>query len=273
VLGVLTLAALAGQPSERRTARPGHVAPPETRSQAALFGCPEENPVFTRHVPPIMDIRQQQAIAARVESLSGQGWSVVFARPTRLGVFAFVDGDVEAARRVLLGADAAHVWQRDQGPEFGDGDDHDALVDQAMQWALEKPMEEVLGALRSLPNDGEPAYWDKAGAILVQWKGPLPARVASLDGMRPDGVLVIVEETPYSPREIQAANDRIVAADERGDIDAHLSALGACGDLSGALIGIRPESLGDRAGQLQEELSRIAGLPVHVVPVEPARAL
>ncbi len=273
MLGVLTLAAVTGQPSERRTPPPVHVAPPETRSQAALFSCPDLHPVFTRHVPPIMHIQEEQAKAHAVDEATGPGWKIAFAEPTRLGVIAFVDGDLAAARPVLRDLGATHVYRRDMGPEFGDGNDREALVDQALQWALEKPMRDVRRTLRGLPKDGDLAYWTRAGAVYVQWKRPLPAQVAALAETFVDGALVVVDETPYSPREIQAANDRLIAADERGEVDADLSTLGACGDLSGALVGIAPESLGDRADRLQEQLSRIARLPVRVVPMRPVRAL
>lgn len=273
LLGALVLGAVAGRTPER-AALPDHVAPPETRSQAALFSCPELHPVFTRHVPPIMEIGREWAIAGRVSELSGPGWSVAFAEPTRLGVFAFVDGDLAAAEPVVLAAGATHAYRRDQGPEFGGGEDRAALIEQALNWALEKPMEEVRRSLRALPDDGDLAYWLKAGAIFIQWKHPLPPEVAALAELRrPDGVLVVVEETPYSAREIVAAQNKIF--DERYEklVDASFAMARACGDLSGVLLGVDPASLGDRGPGIQEALSRIAGMPVHVVPEEPVQPL
>lgn len=247
-------------------------ANPTPRSQAALFSCPSQHPVFTRHAPPIMDIQEERAKAHAVEQASGTGWSVAFAQPTRLGVFAFVDGDLEAARPVLTGLGATHVYRRDMGPEFGDGHDEDALVDQAMQWALEKPMQDVRRALRRLPKDGELAYWDAAGAIFVQWKSPLPPQVAALAELhRPDGVLVVVEETPYSPREIVAAQNRVFTRRHEKEVGARFVMAGACGDNSGVLLGVEPDSLRNRRSELQEKLARIAGMPVHVVPQAPIR--
>lgn len=271
VLAVLVLGTVAGAPSVRR-AGALHVAPPETRSQAALFSCPSEAPVFTRHAPPIREIQEERARAHAVEQATGPDWKVVFARPTRLGVFAFVDGDLRAARPVLEALGATHVYQRDLGPEFGEGHDEDALVDQAMQWALEKPMQDVRRALRGLPKDGELAYWNEAGAIFVQWKTPLPQQVAALAETHVDGALVVVDETPYSPREIHAGVDRIFAAARAGKVAAELSSGGTCGNLSGALIGVTPATIGD-AGRLQEQLAGIAGMPVHVVPEEYAHPL
>lgn len=277
ILATLALGTVEGAPDRREGSRVGSGAAaggsPETLSQEALFACPERHPVFTRHAPPIMHIQEERAKARAVEQASGTGWSVAFAEPTRLGIFAFVDGDLDAAEPPLLAAGASHVWERDQGPEFGDGDDREALVSQGMQWALERPMTEVRRALAGLPDDGELAYWNEAGAIFVQWKRPLPAPVAALAESRLAGALVVVEETAYSPREITAASNRIFAAAGRGEIPAQLTSGGSCGDLSGVLIGVEPESLGARGPELQERLVRIAGVPVHVVPQEPARAL
>lgn len=282
VLAVLAAGTVLGAPSDDRTPGPHGSAPaapspsgrlPGPQSQDALFGCPERHPVFTRHVPPIMHIQEEREKAQRLAAMSGAGWSVAFAEPTRLGVFAFVDGDFDAAEPLLLAAGASHVWERDQGPEFGNGDDREALVSQGLQWALERPMTEVRRALAGLPDDGEFAYWNEAGAIFVQWKRPLPTQVAALAESRLAGALVVVEETAYSPREITAASNRIFAAAERGEIPASLTSGGSCGDLSGVLIGVEPESLGARGPELQERLVRIARAPVHVVPQEPARAL
>lgn len=277
VLGVLVagtvLGARSAGDSGRASTPSGTPRPAGPQSQAALFSCPELNPVFTRHVPPIMNIGEERAKAAAVEAASGEGWSVAFAEPTRLGVMAFVDGDVEAARPVLRALRAVHVWRHDTGPEFGDGHDRKAAVDWGMQWALEKPMREVRRALAGLPDDGELAYWNEAGAIFVQWKAPLPPQVAALAETYVAGALVVVEETAYSPREIIAAANRIFAADERGANPKGLTSGGSCGDNAGVLIGFDPTSLDDRGPELQEQLSRIAGMPVHVVPQEPARAL
>ena len=275
VLAILTAGTVLGAPSSD----PGSgTAPPSGRtpgpqSQDALFSCPERHPVFTRHVPPIMDRAVQEEGVAWLQGTSGPGWSVAFLEPTRLGLFAFVDGDVEAARADLLKRGIAHVYHRDAQPEFEDGDERKALVDQAMQWALDESMRDVRRALRGLPDDGELAYWTPAGAIFVQWKRPLPPAVAALAETYVDGALVVVEESAYAPREIRAAMERIFAAAERDEVPAQLNSGSACGDLSGVLIGVDPSSLGDRGPDLQERLARIAGMPVHVVPQEAARAL
>jgi hypothetical protein len=262
VLGALVFGTVAGRTPER-AAPPRHTAPPETRSQAALFSCPELHPVFTRHVPPIMEIGRERAIAARVSELSGSGWSVAFAEPTRLGVFAFVDGDLAAAKPVVLDAGATHVWANLLGSEVGTRAD---IVEQALNWALAKPMRDVRRALHGLTDDGDLAYWNEAGAIFVQWKRPLPPQVAALAELRrPDGVLVVVEETPYSARELQAAPRAAFTPEVARDIGVELTSARACGDLSGIIVGVEPEQLGDRAPRLQEQLSAITHVPVHVV--------
>ncbi|MDO7868417.1 hypothetical protein [Nocardioides jiangxiensis] len=269
VLGTLVATTVAGAPPERSgEPGPSHVAPPETRSQAALFSCPEKHPVFTRHAPPVMHVQEERAKAERIASMAGGAWSVAFAEPTRLGVIAFVDGDLAAARPVLLAAGAGHVYRRDAGPELGDGKDHQALVESALGWALEKPMRDVRRRLRGLPHDGELAYWNEAGAVYVQWK---PTQVAALAETYVDGALVVVGETPYSPREVTAAMNRIFAPRYERLTGARFTFGATCGDLSGVLLGVDPATLGDRGPRIQELLARAAGMPVHVVPAEPVK--
>lgn len=273
VLGVLVAGTALGAGSAGRP--PSQPSPPlEIQSQAALFACPAQHPVFTRHVPPVMHIQEERAKAERIAGLKGEGWSVAFAEPTRLGVMAFVDGDLDAATPVLRARGAVHVWRHDTGPELDDGDDRQAAVGWGIQWALEEPMREVRRALRGLTrSNGELALWPEAGAIFVQWKRPLPPQVAALAETYVAGALVVVEETPFSPREILKGVDRVFAAAQHGALDAELTSGTTCGDLSGALIGVEPGSLADRGPELQEQLARIAGVPVHVVPEEPAVAL
>lgn len=282
VLAALTAGTVLGAPSDDRAPGPHVSAPaapspsgrlPGPQSQDALFACPERHPVFTRHVPPIMDRAVQDEAVAWLQGTSGPGWSVAFLEPTRLGLFAFIDGDVEAARADLLKRGIAHVYRHHSGAELGRGPERKALVSQAMQRALEEPMRDVRRALRGLPADGELAYWTPAGAIFVQWKRPLPPAVAALAETYVDGALVVVEETAYAPREIRAGMRAILAAAERDEVPAQLSSGSACGDLSGVLVGVDPASLGDRGPDLQERLARIAGMPVHVIPQEAARAL
>ncbi|TCJ29856.1 hypothetical protein [Nocardioides jejuensis] len=272
LLATLVFGTVAGAPPERPRG-PVHVAPPETRSQAALFSCPEEHPVFTRHVPPIMDRGVQEEAAAWMRGATGPGWRLVFAEPTRLGLLGFIDGDLAAARASLVPRGVTHVYRRDMGPEFGDGKDRKALVEQGLGWALEKPMHDVRHALRGLPDDGDFAYWPEAGAIFVQWKAPLPKQVAALAGTKVDGAEVMVEETPYSSRELARAQDRIFDKRYEKQVDASFTFAGTCGDLSGVVLGVDPKTLGDRAPELQEKLSAIAGVPIHVIPEEPLQAL
>lgn len=272
VLGVLVAGTALGAGSAGRP--PSQPSPPlEIQSQAALFACPAQHPVFTRHVPPVMHVQEERAKAERIAGLKGEGWSVAFAEPTRLGVMAFVAGDLESARPVLQRLGAKHVWEREADSDFEDGYDREGLVGQALQWVLQQPMEEVLGTLRGLPDDGEAAFWDEAGAIYVQWKAPLPPEVAALAGIRPDGIEVVVDETLYAPRDLHVGMNLIFDAAQRGEIEADLTSGSTCGDLSGVLIGVEPGSLGERGPRLQEELGRIAGVPVHVIPQAPARAL
>lgn len=204
VLGVLVAGTALGAGSAGRP--PSQPSPPlEIQSQAALFACPAQHPVFTRHVPPVMHVQEERAKAERIAGLKGEGWSVAFAEPTRLGVMAFVAGDLESARPVLQRLGAKHVWEREADSDFEDGYDREGLVGQALQWVLQQPMEEVFGTLRGLPDDGEAAFWDEAGAIYVQWKAPLPPEVAALAGIRPDGIEVVVDETLYAPRDLHVA--------------------------------------------------------------------
>jgi hypothetical protein len=146
------------------------------------------------------------------------------------------------------------------------GVDADGQIRQVLQWLLQPAISDVRRATRSLPGDAGLALWQDAGAVLLQWKAPVPQELLALAGVRPDGVEVIVEPVDYSQQDMQRAARQLQAVlRERGLRDRWSSSYG-CGDGSGLVVGIVPP-LTDRA-ELQADFTEALGLPVMVVPEE-----
>lgn len=242
-------------------------------TELELFDCALQHKV-SGPAPPIEGLEEQQDIVRRISSARWVGFTVRHASPTALGVVAFAQGDLETARRFLTdeGVTYVHAWDA-SGPEVGL--DEDGKTSLATQRAMDPAMRDIRRATRGIPGWAAFAYWDEAGAVLVQWKEPVPAEVAELAGVRPDGVTVLVEGVPYSMRDIiRGMNQLHAAADDDSRIDgAFLTSTSACHDFTGIVAGVGPQSLGDRRGELQREFAQIAGMPVRVVPLPPAVAL
>jgi len=232
--------------------------------------CPEVSRVFDASaVPPIPDLARQQQVVTELAATDFRAFGVRHAAPTALGVVALVTGDVAVAERVLredYGVELVHEWDR-SGPDVGL--DVDGQVGQVIAWQIEPVGHRLDREVRGLDGYAEIAMWQSAGGVLLSWKAPVPAEIAALAGVRPNGVRVFVEGVPYSEQELSAARQRVQAAVDRGRVDAKISSSTFCGDQSGLVFGIPPRFLGDGKEELEQELAGIAGMPVTVVPGSP----
>ncbi|WP_435747269.1 hypothetical protein [Nocardioides sp. SYSU DS0663] len=243
--------------------------PPSTLED---FACARASKVFTGE-PPLPDEAEQQEI---VEAVEARGWTWVrHVATTALGVVALVDdpdGDADHTvdeaderARELRRLGVAHVSEWD--PSGVDvGLDAAAQARQVVQWRLDPVVRELRRKTRGLAGDAGLALWHAAGAVLVQWKAPVPAEVEALAGIRPDGVRVVVEPVPYSQADVDAAQHRLRSWLRRSGRDHAWTSASACADGSGIVVGMEPP-LEDRSA-LQAELAEAAGMPVLVVPEE-----
>ncbi|MDP2775344.1 MAG: hypothetical protein Q8O61_17460 [Nocardioides sp.] len=244
---------------------------PSAPAADELFECATEHPVFTRATPPVPDLAEQQRTVQQLYAMSSV--QVRHAAPTRLGVVALVvddsgDPDSYAEPDVvaqLRAAGASHVYEWDPSIASA-GVDADGQVRQVLQWRLDPAIGDVRRATRGVPGDAGLALWTDAGAVLLQWKAPIPQEVLALAGVRPDGVEVIVEPVAHSRQDVTRAQERLQSAlRELGLLDRFSSA-SACGDGSGLIVGLVPP-ITDRAA-LQADLSEALGLPVMVIHEE-----
>jgi hypothetical protein len=261
--------ALAGSGPAPRQVQPD----PATASPSAhaeLFECSRESRVFSE-AEPIADLDEQQEVVRRLSALSSV--QVRYAAPSPLGVVALVvdhtgDSDLYADAAVaaqLREVGAAHVFEWDPSIASA-GVDADGQIRQVLQWLLEPAFREVRRATRGLPGDAGLAFWSDEGAVLLQWKVPVPQQVLALAGVRPDGVEVRVEPVEYSQQDIRRAQRGLEAVlRERGLWDRWSTSIG-CSDGSGLVVGMVPP-LADRP-QLQAGLTEALGLPVMIVPEE-----
>ncbi len=235
--------------------------------KAHPFSCPKLSRVF-RDAAPIRELDRLQDIVTRVEHTAWDGFAVRRAEATNLGVVALVTGELDEARGRLREVGVAHVYRWD--PSVASvGVDGPGQVQQVLQWLLDPAGRELRAAYRGVGGFEGVAYWQAAGAVLLQWKAPIPPKVQSLAGLRSDGVRVIVEPTRYSARDFRAASAKVIGAIRAGRVDAEWSSTYGCGDGSGLVVGIEPASLGgDRRSSLQTQLTAVANMPVYVVPEE-----
>ncbi len=242
-----------------------------TPSKPAVFDCSRRSLVFSEP-PPIPDVERQKSVVAETTQSSWEGFDVRLAASTHLGVVALVKGDLDAARAALPDVGVAHVYPWDDSAASA-GVNAQGQVQQVLQWLLEPAVRDVRNAYRGVPGFESLGLWQEAGAVLLQWKAPVPDEIAALAGVRPDGVRVIVEPTRFSAHELRVAGQKAADASLEGRLDADWTSSYGCADGSGLVVGIEPESLADRRVTLQEALEAIAGMPVRVVPEEPAREL
>lgn len=250
----------------------GSTGAPDPRT----FSCPTENRVFTDELPADADqVQEWKRIYAEIVAADFDGFAVHRAEIfTSLGVYVLVTGDEAEARRVLVdeyGVSVVWLWEPDV---WGPGSEEEIIHLMADEEAFQPMMQEVKRRTRGLEGSGGIAYWISSGAILVQWKKPVPAEVYALEDIEfKAGGRIVVDGVDHSEKERVRAQNRVVAAFNQGTVDADFSFAGACGDNSGLIVGITPDSLGKRAPELQETLAGIAGMPVMVVAEERALTL
>lgn len=229
---------------------------------ADLFDCPRQSRVFGE-APAIPDRGRQQEIVETAHQHASTQFDVRRAEPTHLGVVALVSGDLAAARQLLPEVGVRHVYKWDpSGASVGLT--ARAQIQQALQWLLEPAIADVRASSRGIAGNGGLALWQEAGAVLLQWKRPVPPEIQQLEGTRPDGVRVIVDPVRFSAAETGKAGRKLFKAGTR--LDAFVTTTTGCADGSGVIAGVDPESLGDRRAELEEKMAEIVGMPVRVVP-------
>lgn len=255
-----------GLPAATTPSSSPSITPAPSPEESGLFDCETDNPVFGPS-PAIPDRGRQQRIVDQIERPLSDAFDVHVAEPSHLGVVALVTGDLDAARRALREHGVGHVYSWDSsGPEVG-ADEH-GQIEQALQWVLDPVVNRLQKQIRDVPGSGGLAYWQDAGAVLLQWKAPVPAEIEALAGVRPNGVKVIVQAIRYSDRDFLNAGERALKAGREGRIDAKVNSAVGCGDGSGLVVGVGPKSLGDRRAELQQKLTELVGMPVKVVAEE-----
>lgn len=262
---------LAGSGPTPRPGKPPATAAPSAQDQ--LFECPTENRVFTE-TTTIVDLEAQQQVVRRLTTLSSV--QVRHAAPSPLGVVALVvddSGDPDsyadpAVVAQLREVGVAHVFEWDPTAATA-GVDADGQVRQVLQWLLQPALNDVRSATRDLSGAAGIAFWQDAGALLLQWKAPAPQEVLALNGTRPDGVRVIVESVDYSRLDIQRAQKRLHGVLREHGLKDRWSSSYGCGDGSGLIVGMTPP-ITDR-GDLQTLFGDALGLPVMVLPEDRTR--
>jgi hypothetical protein len=219
--------------------------------------------IFTTAPPPIVDLVTQKAL---IEELMGKSWSafeLADAEPTQLGVVALVTGDYQDAKATLQSEGVRQIAVQTKAL----GSAHDQAMN-FIQELLEPALDEVNRRSKSVPGHGSTAVWSEGGAVVVDWKAPIPDEIKAMAGVRPDGVRVIVQPVRYSENDIQVATNRVLDAIKSDEVDAKWSSATGCDDGSGMVLGIQPDSLGKRTAALETQLTEIAGMPVHVIAEE-----
>lgn len=206
-------------------------------------------------LPPIENLAEQEVLVERALALDDPAFEVRQAVPTHLGVVVRVTGNLAVARAALPGVPYVDAWL---GEEFGPDDEQMML--RALAPQLGAAATQVRRATKGLAGDAGLAYWQDAGALVVQWKTPVPAAVAALDGVQPGGVRVIVEPARYSTADLQAASRRVATAGLGPEV--RISGISHCNDGSGLEVGVAPP-LQDRDA-LTERLAATARVPVTV---------
>lgn len=245
-------------------------AAPATSSTAdpSSFSCPQELDVL-HGTTPIPDLAGQQRIVHQLVALDSV-W-VRHAAPSALGVVALVQDDsgdidyradpVVVDRLTRIGV--AHTYEWD--PEAVDsGADAADQVRQVLLWELDPAMQDVRREVRGVSGSAGLVFWPEGGAIVVQWKAPVPAEIRGLAGTRPDGVRVEVRPTTYSAVDVRRAQRRLSVWLRQSGRWHQWSFATACADGSGLVVGMLPRVAGEPG--LTEAISEAVGMPVLVVP-------
>lgn len=281
---VVTAVAVAALPGSDRgaaptppvaTERPPASDEPADPDPQAEFSCPMMSRVFDQ-TPPIPDLAEQQAVVDTLSRFSSI--RVRHAEPTAMGVVALVDdtsGDTDHLAEPdvvdrLKRAGAAYVYEWDSIAADTDLD-ASGQVGRVLGWQVQPAVGEVRAAIRGVPGFSELAVWNDAGAILLNWKEPVPAEIEALEGQTFQGVRVLVDPVRYSHAEVRRAQARLQTWVEDSSLGREWSSSYACADGSGLVVGIRSRSA-HRPG-LAGEISDAVGMPVMVVPEDVAVAL
>lgn len=234
-------------------------ADPTPTPSADLFTCDR---TFTRAAEPPADLREQGGISEWAGGYVGDGYVVRRTASSPLGLVALVEGDLARARAELLPRGIA-IMERWHDPQ-GDVDPL-AQVSEVVEARLRPVLAEVRRRVRGLDGVYDVLPWPSGGAVVVEWREPVPAEVAALAGEQADRVRVVVQGVPHSRDEV----DRAVAAVEGADgLGAEVTSVAGCADGAGLVVGVA--DLGERRADLQDELAEVAGMPVLVVPREAA---
>lgn len=253
---------VADQPSASPAATPTGKPPAEAPNPDCGHGA-DLIDIFTAAPPPIADLARQKALIEELEAKSWSAFEIADAEPTQLGVVALVSGSYQAAKETLLAEGVRQVAV--QAKELGSA--HDQAMN-FIQELIEPAIDDITRLSKDVPGYTSIAVWSEGGAVVVDWKAPIPAEVQALAGVRKDGVNVIIQPVRYSSVEISAALDRVSKALRVHRVDAEWSSSSACQDGSGIVVGIQPDSLGSRKAALESQLSEIAEMPAHVVAEE-----
>lgn len=271
--GVAVLALVAAVVATRSDDQLGedrHVAT-DPNAGGDLFSC-ADNPVFTSTADPPNDVLDQwKRELARIQAASFTGFTVAHAEVTGLGVIALVTGNERIGRSVLTrdyGIAAVYGWDEDAAETEVD---FSGQIRQAVQWTLDPVLRAAKRGSRGVEGSSGLSYWTSSGAVLVQWKKPVPQEIRALEDLTfPTGGRIIVREVPFSEKELHAAQLQAIHAMRSGEVPGEWTTASACGDRTGIVVGVEPASLGDQRAHIQDELADIVGLPVMVVPQEAA---
>lgn len=245
---------------------------PTTEPTNALVTCPTSaTQPFKPYgdPPPISDVNEQENLVREITAVAWKVGSVEHAEPSHLGVVALVNGDVQEMKRILQRRGVSHVFRWDPTMKDAGVDGH-GQIEQALQWVI-GPAVSYLQKLAHGEGQAGVGYWQDAGAAVLRWKVPIPAKIKALAGTRPDGVRVIIDPVPYSSRDILRAGN--AARQAGGRLGVHVQTTHECPDGSGLIVGIAPESLGNRTAELEQKLTNAVGMPVKVTAEEVFRGL
>jgi hypothetical protein len=134
-----------------------------------------------------------------------------------------------------------------------------------VQDLLQPAVDDVDRARRGIPGDESLAVWQEDGAVFVGWKAPTPAAALALAGVRSDGVTVIAQPVEYSEHDLSVAMDKVTDAFDDHEVHGEYSSVEPCSAGSGVLVGVVPKTL-TAPKALAARLTRLAGIPVYVVP-------
>jgi len=131
---------------------------------------------------------------------------------------------------------------------------------QQLQARLDAVAQQVEALTAGWNGYADVALWQDAGAILLQWKAPVPDRVTALaDRDWANGVRVVVHAVPYSMSELLRAQSR---ADETTWTAYQISLTAPCGDDSGLEVGIDPQHWPADPAAVRDRLTALVGVPV-----------